>query len=64
MSLSQVLRRLPSSMFIRIHQRYIIQEDRISKIDVRNGEIYIEQTPLPIGPNFKENVMSRVTRLL
>lgn len=45
--------------FIRIHKSYVVAIDKISAITAYDVEI--GETELPIGRNFKENLMQKVT---
>jgi len=64
MSLSQLYKRLPIGLFIRTHQRFIIHRDKIERIDQKNNEVIINQTPIPFGPKFKDDLFRNVNKLL
>lgn len=43
---------LPASIFIRVHRSFIINKSHISHIE--GNRVYINQTEIPIGSNYKE----------
>ena len=62
-SLVKVLTHLPQGRFIRIHHRYVVQFDLIDKIDISANEVYISNTVLPLGPRYRESVLSKLNKL-
>ena len=55
-----LLSMLPEAEFIRIHKTVIVSVNKIDYID--GNQLFIANTPLPIGPNFKEELMKRLNR--
>jgi len=49
---------LPSHIFIRIHKSYIVNVDAIKTIS--GNELEINQTRIPIGNSFKDNVLKYI----
>jgi DNA-binding LytR/AlgR family response regulator len=49
---------LPSHIFIRIHKSYIVNVDAIKTIS--GNELEINQTRIPIGNSFKDNVLKHI----
>jgi len=49
---------LPSHIFIRIHKSYIVNVDAIKTIS--GNELEINQTKIPIGNSFKDNVLKYI----
>jgi DNA-binding LytR/AlgR family response regulator len=49
---------LPSHIFIRIHKSYIVNVDAIKTIS--GNELEINQTKIPIGNSFKDNVLKHI----
>lgn len=63
MSLRKVLQYLPNEYFVQIHRSYIVQKSYITQIDMTLNELYIEQTPLPLGRKFKESLFDQLKLL-
>ncbi len=55
---------LPDDKFIRAHQRYIVNFDKIDNINLLNNEIYLGVDVIPLGPKFKEDLLNRIQSLL
>ena len=55
MTLKNVLEKLPSSDFIRVHRSYVVPLSRIKS--VRNKVISIENEEIPIGTSYEENFL-------
>ena len=51
---------LPASQFIRVHKSYIIALAQIKTI--YGNSIELGKTTIPIGINYKENVMNLISR--
>jgi DNA-binding LytR/AlgR family response regulator len=49
---------LPTSRFIRIHRSFIINKSKIAHIE--GNRLFIDQTELPIGNNFKELLLKEL----
>lgn len=58
--LKNVMNILPNSRFLQVHKSYVIA---MSKVDAISGnQIVIENQKIPISRNFKETVMSALTK--
>lgn len=57
-TLSEIERSLPPNQFIRIHKSYIVAIDFIKTIF--GNTVEIDETTLPIGNNFKNNVLQLI----
>ena len=53
-TMKAVLKKLPSSKFIRIHKSYIVPIDRIKRVE--NQLVVIENNTLAIGATYKKNI--------
>lgn len=62
-SLSQMKSELPENDFVQIHKRYIINMDKIERLNLANNQIMIVNTPLPIGRTFKNDLIERLNLL-
>lgn len=58
MTFIDLLRKLPSSNFIRIHQSYLINCNHIDQIE--NNHIYIESYKIPISNSYKDILYQRL----
>lgn len=56
LTFKDIVQLLPSNNFIRSHNSYVINISQIDKIE--NNHIYIENSMIPIGSNFKQNLFS------
>jgi DNA-binding LytR/AlgR family response regulator len=50
--------RLPKHLFIRIHRSYIVNIEKIISLD--NYELQIDTTSLPIGKNYKDELIQNI----
>ena len=62
-SLTKLLKKIPSHKIIRIHQRYAIHVDLIQAIDISNNRVFIGNEELPIGPKYRERLLNLANRL-
>lgn len=53
--------RLPSSQFVRVHRSYIVNIKKIKSIDSRN--ILIGENEIPLAPNYREDLLSKIELL-
>lgn len=58
MTFSELVEKLPSTQFIRIHQSYIVNIDHIQKIE--NNHVYITTHKLPISNRYKDMLFNRL----
>lgn len=57
-TLKDLLDRLPSEYFMRIHRSYIIQLLKIKRIE--DNDIYISEKPLPVSKSYRDELISRL----
>lgn len=57
-SLKNLEETLPESQFIRSHKSFIVSIKNITALD--GNQIYIKKTPLPVGKNYKEDLIKKV----
>ncbi len=53
--LKNIIKELPSGLFLRIHRAYIVNRKHIMQIETDNI-VLTNKTDLPIGGNYKENI--------
>ncbi|MDO5969285.1 response regulator transcription factor [Flavivirga aquimarina] len=58
MTFQEIIAKLPTSEFVRIHQSYLLNINNINKIE--NNHVYIDSYKLPIGNRYKELLFSRL----
>ncbi|MCO6460947.1 MAG: LytTR family transcriptional regulator [Saprospiraceae bacterium] len=56
--LDDVYNQLQGNNFFRIHQRYLVNIDRISRIGV--NQVVIEGTELPMSKKYKKNLLDQI----
>lgn len=56
MSLSSVLEELVEHGFEQVHKRYIVNKEKIDKLDLSNNQLFISGNPFPIGRTFKTKI--------
>jgi DNA-binding LytR/AlgR family response regulator len=61
MTYRDIMEKLPANQFIRIHLSYIINLNKISKIE--DNHIFINGTSIPIGITYKDEFLKRIERL-
>ena len=59
-SLKQVLDQLPEDVFLRIHRAYAVPLDKIEDIYISSSELLIADKKLPIGRNYRANLMEHL----
>ncbi len=59
MSLTGLLKLMPTNLFMKIHKSFIVQLDAIDRIDRTNNELIIQNNPIPIGRNYKSELLAR-----
>lgn len=61
LSISGLLDKLPANQFIRVHRSFVVA---ISKIDsVERGQVVIGNTRIPVGDQYREELMRRITKI-
>lgn len=58
MTFIEIVEKLPSSIFIRVHQSYLVNILHIDKIE--NNQVCIETNKIPISRNYKEPFFKRL----
>ncbi|UZR96411.1 LytR/AlgR family response regulator transcription factor [Chondrinema litorale] len=58
MTFSELIEKLPTAQFIRIHQSYIVNIEHIQKIE--NNQVYIANHQLPISNRYKATFFKRL----
>ena len=58
LSLKKILNQLPGNYFKQIQRAYIIALTKIDDIDMGTNEVIIQKTRLPLGRNYREDLMS------
>ncbi len=57
-SLKQLEKDLPADQFMRIHKSYIVAIERVKTLE--GNLLHLEDTQLPIGANYREEVLRRI----
>ena len=60
MSLSSLLAELSVHAFTQVHKRYIVNKDKIDKLDLSNNQLYINKATIPIGRTFKTEIIKEL----
>lgn len=61
MPLKDLYELLPGNKFYRTHRSYVVNLEHISAIN--NQHVYIENTEIPIGKNFREDLLSMIKKM-
>jgi len=56
MSLASILEELAIYEFAQVHKRYIVNKEKIEKLDLSNNKIFINGNTIPIGRTFKNEI--------
>lgn len=59
-SLARIMRRLPNSMFMRIHRSYVINKDSVNDLNVPENIVHIDGTSIPVGRSFKAKLLDHI----
>ncbi|MEO1259629.1 MAG: response regulator transcription factor, partial [Bacteroidota bacterium] len=59
MSMKKILAKLDSNLFIHVHKSYLIQLNKVDSIDTLNHKINIGENSIPLGRNFKTDLLDR-----
>lgn len=57
-TMKNIENKLPSEEFLRVHRSFIIRIDKIE--DIQEGNLLIEKKIIPIGPSYKNQLMTRL----
>lgn len=63
LSLKRVLEQLPRKFFVQIQRAYIVALPKIEDIDVARSEVIIQKEKLPLGRNYREELLGRLNIL-
>lgn len=58
MTMKSIIEKLPAEEFIRVHRSFILPKNLIKNI--RNKTIYLENSEIPIGISYEEEVMKKL----
>ena len=59
-TMKDILAKLPSSEFIRVHRSFIVRIERIAAIEYPNLILDIEKKILPIGGSYREDLLNKI----
>jgi len=59
-SLSNLLKILPTSMFRKVHKCFVVRVDAIDHIDRTNNELDIKGNKIPIGRSYKSSLLGQL----
>ncbi len=62
-SLARIIQRVPPNIFVRVHQRYLVQAALINSIDTQKGEILIGDETIPMGRTFKDDLLDLLNKI-
>lgn len=57
---NSLIDKLPSGLFIRIHKQYIVNASYLNSIDISNDKVSLAEAELPLGINYKSDVINRL----
>ncbi|GHN00562.1 hypothetical protein WSM22_20510 [Cytophagales bacterium WSM2-2] len=49
---------LPAHQFVRVHKSYIVNRDKIERID--GDALHVSGNRIPVSPNTQENVIDKI----
>lgn len=61
-TINELMGKLPQQLFARVHNSYIINFEKINKIE--NNQIVIENSKIPIGESYKKSFLERIENRL
>lgn len=61
-ALKDLLQKLPPT-FIRVHRSFVIDYTRISKIEIKDFLVYIDETAVPIGVSYMDPLVSQLKKI-
>jgi DNA-binding LytR/AlgR family response regulator len=59
-TMKDILAKLPSSEFIRVHRSFIVRIERIAAIEYPNLILDIDKKILPIGGSYREDLLNKI----
>ena len=63
MSLCRLMQLLPAPVFLRVHRSYVIQLDKIEKINLQDSTVVIDKTIIPLNRASRKIIMEYITRI-
>ena len=60
MSMGEVMEKLPSGEFLRIHRKFTVNLKKVKSIDTQDNLISIGETELPISRSHKEELLQKL----
>ncbi|MEO1654248.1 MAG: LytTR family DNA-binding domain-containing protein, partial [Bacteroidota bacterium] len=57
----EMLAKLPEESFIRVHNSFIVQLDKIDKIE--NNHVYIQKNAIPISAKYRDGFLKKIESL-
>jgi len=63
MRLKDFLVKLPSEDFIQVHQYYVVRKSAIAEINIGDQTLRVREKTIPIGKNYKEQLLSTLNYL-
>jgi DNA-binding LytR/AlgR family response regulator len=61
--LKELMDLLPASQFIQVHRSFIVAINHISELSPGQSTLKIDQQEIPIGKNYKDDVLHRVAKI-
>ncbi|MEN0004292.1 MAG: LytTR family DNA-binding domain-containing protein [Bacteroidota bacterium] len=62
-SLRKLEQKLPAHQFIKIHRSVIVRFGAIDKVDFSAGVVFVGEKDLPLGPTYKEKLLTTLELL-
>jgi DNA-binding LytR/AlgR family response regulator len=59
-TMKDLVKTLPGNLFVQIHQSYIVNINKVDKVNFTDNEIEIGEKTFPIGIRFKKTLMSNI----
>lgn len=60
MSMGDVMEKLPSKSFMRVHRKYTVNLSKVKSIDTLDNLIYVAEAELPISRSHKEELLQKL----
>ncbi|MFT4663098.1 MAG: two-component system response regulator LytT [Polaribacter sp.] len=59
-SLANLLKMLPATMFRKVHKCFLVRVDAIDHIDRSNNELFVAGNKIPIGRSYKASLLGQL----
>ena len=63
MSLTKIKQQLSEEQFIQVYRSYLVQLNMITSLSISSGEVFINETPIPLGRKYKTPLLDRLNLL-